>query len=76
MEGVIGFKDMHPAQVTEMMDFIAHFLTMADALSNAMEDEEVFLDAKNRAESLIEMFGGQALITDQTSPESSDLEQG
>ena len=76
MKEVIGFKDMHPAQVAEMMNFIAHFLTIADALSEVEEEEDIFLDAKNRAESLIEMFGGQAFIIDQMSPESTDLEQG
>lgn len=73
---IIGFKDMHSDQITELMDFIAHSLTLANALAEEVDDEEIFDDAKSRVESLIEMLGGQALITDQTSLESTDLEQG
>lgn len=76
MEDIIGFKDMHPAQVKEFMNFIADALGMARALSDELEEESIFEDTKSKVESLIEMFGGQALIIDQMSPESSDLEQG
>jgi len=72
---IIGFKDMHQSQIDELMNFLCSSLDWAMALSEVLEEEEIFSEAKNKVESLIEMFGGNALIV-QTSLESSDLEQG
>ena len=72
---IIGFKDMNQSQINELMDFICHFLDMAQALSEAIEEEDIFSEAKNKVENLIEMFGGNALIG-QTSHDLFDLGQG
>jgi len=72
---IIGFKDMHQSQIDELMNFLCSSLDWAMALSEVLEEEEIFSDAKNKVESLIEMFGGNALIV-QTSHHLSDLEQG
>jgi hypothetical protein len=74
-DNIIGFKDMHQSQIDELMNFLCSSLDWAMALSEVLEEEEIFSEAKNKVESLIEMFGGNALIV-QTSLESSDLEQG
>jgi hypothetical protein len=76
MEDAVGFKDMHSAQIEEFMNFVAHALDLSSTLSDVLEEEDVFTETKNKVENLIEMFGGHAMITDQTSPESTDLEQG
>lgn len=76
MEDAVGFKDMHSAQIEEFMNFVAHALDLSSTLSDVLEEEDIFTETKNQVENLIEMFGGHAMITDQTSPESSDLEQG
>jgi hypothetical protein len=76
MEDAVGFKDMHSAQIEEFMNFVAHALDLSSTLSDVLEEEDVFTETKNKVENLIEMFGGHAMITDQTSHESTDLEQG
>ena len=76
MEDAVGFKDMHSAQIEEFMNFVAHALDLSSTLSDVLEKEDIFTETKNQVENLIEMFGGHAMITDQTLPESTDLEQG
>jgi hypothetical protein len=76
MEDAVGFKDMHSAQIEEFMNFVAHALDLSSTLSDVLDQEDVFTETKNQVENLIEMFGGHAMITDQTSPESTDLGQG
>jgi hypothetical protein len=73
---ILGFKDMHQTQIEEFMNFVAHALDLSSTLADAFEEEDVFEETKNKVENLIEMFGGHAIITGQTSPESSDLGQG
>lgn len=75
-ENIIGFKDMHSAQIAEFMNFVAHSLDVSCTLSEETGDDSIFSETQSMVESLVEMFGGQALIIDQMSPESSDLEQG
>lgn len=74
-ETAIGVKDMHSAQIQELMNFCCYVLDLAAELSEQLGDPEVLTDASSRVESLGEMFGANVLIL-QTSPESSDLEQG
>jgi hypothetical protein len=76
MEDAVGFKDMHKAQIKEFMDFVAYALDLSSTLSDVLKEEDIFTETKNHVENLIEMFGGHAMITDQMSPESTDLEQG
>lgn len=72
---IIGFKDMHSAQVEEFMNFVAHALDISSTLADSVNEEGIFEETKSKVESLIEMFGGHAVI-DQTSHVWSDLEQG
>ncbi|CAB4190005.1 hypothetical protein UFOVP1202_21 [uncultured Caudovirales phage] len=75
-KGIIGIKDMHQTQIEELMNFIAHALDLSSTLADVLEEEDIFDETKNKVENLLEMFGGHAIITDQTLPESLDLEQG
>jgi len=74
-ETAIGVKDMHSAQIQELMNFCCYTLDLAAELSEHIDDPEVLTDASSRVESLAEMFGANVLIL-QTSPESSGSEQG
>ena len=74
-ETAIGVKDMHSAQIQELMNFCCYVLDLAAELSEQLGDPEVLTDASSRVESLGEMFGANVLIL-QTSPESSGSEQG
>jgi len=74
-ETAIGVKDMHSAQIQELMNFCCYALDLAAELSEQLDDPEVLEDAQSRVESLAEMFGANVLIP-QTSPESSGSEQG
>lgn len=74
-ETAIGVKDMHSAQIQELMNFCCYALDLAAELSEQLGDPEVLTDASSRVESLAEMFGANVLIL-QTSPESSGSEQG
>jgi len=61
-EKVFGVKDMHSAQVTELMNFCCYTLDLAAELSHQMNDPEVFEEASSKVESLAEMFGANTLI--------------
>ena len=67
----VGFKDMAEEQVEELLNFCCHALNVAVNYG----DDEIAVDTEEKIASLIEIFGGHAII-DQTSPESSDSEQG
>lgn len=67
----VGFKDMAEEQIEELLNFCCHALNIAVNYA----DDEIVEDTENMISNLIELFGGHAII-DQTSPESSDLEQG
>jgi hypothetical protein len=74
-EKMLGVKDMHPAQIQELMDFCCYALDRAEELAELSDDPEYADEAQSRVESLLEMFGANALIV-RTSPESLDSEQG
>lgn len=61
-EKVCGVKDMHSAQITELMEFCCYTLDLAAELAEQMNDPEVFKEASSRVESLTEMFGASTLI--------------
>lgn len=70
----VGFKDMAEAQVTEFMNFCCHALNLAANLMDYVDGgEEIMEETEGLVESLIEIFGGNALIL-QKSHESSDSE--
>jgi len=74
-EKALGVKDMHSAQIQELMNFCCYVLDLANEYGESIGDPEVLNEASSRVESLAEMFGANVLIL-QTSPESSGLEQG
>lgn len=74
-ETAIGVKDMHSAQIQELMNFCCYALDLAAELSEQLGDPEVLTDASSRVESLAEMFGANVLIL-QEPHESPDSEQG
>lgn len=59
---VLGVKDMHPAQVQELMDFCCYALNLADAISMEMDCPEVAEETASKVESLLEMLGANAVI--------------
>lgn len=67
----VGFKDMAEEQVEELLNFCCHALNVATNYG----DDDVATETEEKVAALIEIFGGHAII-DQTSPESSDSEQG
>ena len=73
-EKTVGIKDMHSAQIMELMNFCCYTLDLANDLAETLGDPEVLEEAQSRVESLAELFGANVLIL-QTSPESSDSEQ-
>ena len=74
-ETAIGVKDMHSAQIQELMNFCCYALDLAAELSEQLGDPEVLTDASSRVESLAEMFGANVLIL-QEPHESPDSGQG
>jgi hypothetical protein len=74
-ETAIGVKDMHSAQIQELMNFCCYVLDLANEYGESIGDPEVLNEASSHVESLAEMFGANVLIL-QTSPESSGSEQG
>jgi hypothetical protein len=73
-EKAVGVKDMHSAQIMELMNFCCYALDLAAELSEQLGDPEVLTDASSRVESLAELFGANVLIL-QEPPESTDSEQ-
>lgn len=67
----VGFKDMAGEQIDELLNFCCHALNIATNYG----DDDVATETQEKVAALIEIFGGNAII-DQTSPESSDSEQG
>lgn len=67
----VGFKDMAEEQIEELLNFCCHALNVATNYG----DDDVATETEEKVAALIEIFGGHAII-DQTSPESSDSEQG
>lgn len=61
-EKALGVKDMHQAQINELMQFCCYTLEIADELAEILGDPEVLENAKSQVESLAEMFGADALI--------------
>ena len=74
-ETAIGVKDMHSAQIQELMNFCCYTLDLAAELADQLGDPEVLTDASSRVESLAEMFGANVLIL-QEPHESPDSGQG
>ena len=72
-EKMVGVSDMHPMQVQELMDFCCYTLTVAECLSESTGDPEIAAEAASMVESLLEIFGANAIIL-QTSPGSSGSE--
>lgn len=58
----IGFKDMHEAQVKELMDFCAMSLSISEQLSDLTDDPELHELVCSSVESLVEIFGGDCVI--------------
>lgn len=67
----VGFMDMAEEQVEELLNFCCHAMNVAVNYG----DDDVATETEGKVAALIEIFGGHAII-DQTSPESSDSEQG
>jgi hypothetical protein len=74
-ETAIGVKDMHSAQIQELMNFCCYVLDLANEYGESIGDPEVLNEAISHVESLAEMFGANALIL-QEPHESPDSEQG
>jgi hypothetical protein len=74
-ETAIGVKDMHSAQIQELMNFCCYVLDIANEYGESIGDPEVLNEASSRVESLAEMFGANVLIL-QEPHGSPDSEQG
>jgi len=74
-ETAIGVKDMHSAQIQELMNFCCYVLDIANEYGESIGDPEVLNEASSRVESLAEMFGANVLIL-QEPHESPDSGQG
>tara|TARA_R110002020_G_scaffold370111_3_gene581850 strand:- start:390 stop:581 length:192 start_codon:yes stop_codon:yes gene_type:complete len=59
----LGFREMHKSQVIELLEFISCSLNAA-----AMADPEVYEEMNEKAQDLVEIFGGLQIVT-QTSLE-------
>jgi hypothetical protein len=66
-----GFKDMAEEQVEELLNFCCFALDIAANYG----DDEIAEETESRIHSLIELFGGHAII-DRLLLESPDSEQG
>jgi hypothetical protein len=53
----LGFKDMHPQQIADLMDFFAFSMDLASSL----ESEEIIEEAKTKLAGVITIFGGMAI---------------
>jgi hypothetical protein len=55
----LGFRDMHTDQITELLTFIDHSLSAA-----SMADPEVYEEMYEKAQDLVQIFGGLQLVTE------------
>jgi len=55
----LGFREMHQTQIHELLDFINCSLNAA-----AMADPEVYEEMSEKAQDLIEIFGGIQIVTE------------
>tara|TARA_R110002110_G_scaffold201309_1_gene412358 strand:+ start:224 stop:421 length:198 start_codon:yes stop_codon:yes gene_type:complete len=55
----LGFRQMHDAQIAELLGFIDYSLNAA-----AMADPEVYEEMNLKAQELVEIFGGMQMVTE------------
>ena len=55
----LGFREMHTAQISELLDFINCSLNAA-----AMADPDIYEEMHEKAQDLVEIFGGIQLVTE------------
>ena len=55
----LGFREMHEAQIAELVEFIEHSINVS-----AMADPEIYEEMCEKAQDLIEIFGGIQMVTE------------
>lgn len=56
----LGFREMHDAQIAELIEFIETSLNVAAMTDSA----EIYEEMTEKAQDLIEIFGGIQLVTE------------
>ena len=55
----LGFREMHQTQIEMLLDFMTCSLNAA-----AMADQQVYEEMSEKAQDLVEIFGGIQLVTE------------
>jgi len=55
----LGFREMHQTQIHELLEFINMSLN-----ASAMADPDIYEEMSEKAQDLIEIFGGIQLVTE------------